>query len=211
MQSVSDKTRQKYLSLAGTFKGQYQFEAPFDNAEVDAKLEQSITQLYLNGESTHEARYFMAAVCWTLLAARGIFPRATLALKGFTRLCPDVARSPATWEAMVLMAGTLLQSNHPLDLRAAAGMLVQFDVYARPGEVAAAGRDWMSRSKEGVVSLMFYLEKLNDEQITLAKSLEQFLASNLANMIRRGRILCQMPDRKVRKFAGEVWQSKLIA
>ena len=68
------------------------------------------------------------------LAAKNPFPKATRALRGFSRLVPSKARDPLPWLVLVLFCDYWLAQKVPLW---AAAALLQFDTYLRPGETLA--------------------------------------------------------------------------
>ena len=68
------------------------------------------------------------------LPAKHPFPKATRALRGFSRLVPSKVRDPLPWLVLVLFCDYWLSHKVPL---LAAAALLQFDTYLRPGETLA--------------------------------------------------------------------------
>ena len=69
-----------------------------------------------------------------LLPAKNPFPKATRALRSFSRLVPSKVLDPLPWLVLVLFCDYRLSQKVPL---LAAAALLQFDTYLRPGETLA--------------------------------------------------------------------------
>lgn len=107
---------------------------------LDADLAAYANHLFFMGRGASEARYAIWGLAWVLnfTVTRAALPQVTASLRGWARAAPDRANDPMPFEAMILLAHTLVSSaNNKLGAqrRAAARILpLQWDLYMRPSE-----------------------------------------------------------------------------
>ena len=105
------------------------------NERMDEILVKEIKDFFFEGESCAKASVSLAAVGWKVARwarqGRRLLPRACQALRGFTRLAPIHSRIPIP---MSLVFGPALAVEKLGKLSLAAGTLLGFHLYLRPGE-----------------------------------------------------------------------------
>ena len=108
----------------------------WDDVSLDLMLARYMDELFAAGESPSRARNTLYGLSFVydrdLSKAR--CPRAHRCLKGFVKLAPEREVDPMPWKACLALADDMLKHCWK-DKLAAAALLIQFDVYARPSEV----------------------------------------------------------------------------
>ena len=133
--TVTEETRRRYEKLHMEF-AQYCRKNHFDSvtaADLDRTLDRFLDRMQLDGRPLHEARNAGYGVSWCRDVEMKDLPLTRKCLKGYSRLCPEVARDPVSWEATLLVADELAKSTEPVDWYISAAVLLNFDTYARPG------------------------------------------------------------------------------
>jgi hypothetical protein len=112
---------------------------------VDQAHEIALDRAYLQGHQLHKGRLLFYAVRWRWLFVASQLPGASAALLGFRRATKDSMRDPLPWQLTLLAAQSILQNvgGTPAErAEAAAAILLEFDLYSRPGELLlCAGSD----------------------------------------------------------------------
>ena len=105
---------------------------------LDAMVESYVEFLFRNDEEMHVASYVLAATVFFLdrsLRAPDVLVKSKLALSGWKKQEPPASRLPLPWAVACLMAVWLAQQNSDLCLQVARALVIQFDTFARPGEI----------------------------------------------------------------------------
>ena len=101
-------------------------------------LDKFLEALYLGGEGLAAARYALYGTAFVLeLVTRSplVLPLSKAALKGFKTLCPESTRDPPPWEAIFLLAMSLVTGKLVrVNVLVAILVLLAFDCYLRPSE-----------------------------------------------------------------------------
>ncbi len=105
---------------------------------VDSFLESHLEQMFIGDASKNDARYLVAAVAHRFnvtMRDATTLPRAKAALAGWGKLEPDKTSDPLQGVAALVIADRLRRDGSAVSLQAARGLLLQFDLYLRPGEL----------------------------------------------------------------------------
>mmetsp|Transcript_49406 Transcript_49406/g.117568 ORF Transcript_49406/g.117568 Transcript_49406/m.117568 type:complete len:392 (-) Transcript_49406:322-1497(-) len=134
---VSKATASRYSDLLAEFETKTKVKCTASLPVLDRALAGELGRFYFEGLGVASAQYLLAAVAFTRnTRLRDLeIPVAKAALAGFLRLCRPKSRNPTPWEAVVLIADWLASRTSAADVQAAAAILLQFDIYARPSEV----------------------------------------------------------------------------
>eukprot|EP00971_Amphidinium_carterae_P344159 6484374-Amphidinium_carterae.1 len=143
---VSATTARRYGSLVMDFAMRTNVDPAGALPALDTALAGEIGRLYFEGAGVGAAQFLMAAVAHVrLVRLRDMAtPFAKAALSGFLRLARPRSRAPVPWEAVILMADWLSRQRSPRKHQAAAAMLLQYDIYARPSEILGLTRACIS-------------------------------------------------------------------
>ena len=108
VQRVRPVTRARYTKLATAFLEDYHVPKDADPAVLDAALNMALVDRYLDGDDITHGRYLFYAVRWKLLLTTLQLPLSNASLEGYRKACQQRSRDPASWEATLLVAESLL-------------------------------------------------------------------------------------------------------
>lgn len=143
MQKVSVETQNTYAEAWETFTasgGPGLEKMPV--AALDRELDRCILSRYLDGAPLAECRVLCYAARWKSGATNHDLKRSHAALQGFRACTRERIGLPNAWEATLLLVDEALKSGDAHETLAAAGLMLQLDLMARPGEMCAMTADW---------------------------------------------------------------------